>query len=166
MQHKEAPRKRGLPAWLLTLLFAIGFLAVGSGAYYGYVHLTQSHRQSPPAPPWETPAATPAPKQSAVARYIEVAGIRLMEDARQKVQVQCLVVNHSGAEIAGLEGTVTLRVREGKAAGRALGSFAFRLPSLGPYESREIRTALDTNLRAYEIPDWQFVAADVVITAP
>lgn len=163
---KAVSTRKGTPGWLLTLLFAMGFLAVGSGAYYGYVHFAHARRASTTAPALEAPSPPEAPRRSSVAPYIEVAGIRLTEDARQKVQVQCVVINHSAADIAGLEATVMLRVREGKTQGRAVGNFSFRLPSLGPYESREIRTVLDTSLRAYEIPDWQFLDAEVAVTAP
>ncbi len=160
-----ARRKKGLPTWLLATIFAIGFLALGATAYYGYYRFTGANRITADIPRGESPAP-PAPRTSPVARFIEVTGIRLTEDARQKVQVQFLVVNHSSADIANLEAKVVLRSREGKAGSPALGTFSFRLPSLGPYESRELRTTLDTQLRAYEIPDWQFVAADLEITSP
>lgn len=160
-----APRKQGAPAWLLAILFAIGFLALGATAYYGYHRLTGANRPAVNAPRGET-LAPPAPRTSPVAPFIEVTGIRLTEDSRQKVQVQFLVVNHSAADIAKLEGKVVLRTREAKTASPPVGTFWFRLPSLGPYESRELRTTLDTHLRAYEIPDWQFLTADVEITSP
>jgi hypothetical protein len=161
----RARRKKGTPTWLLATIFATGFLALGAAAYYGYYRFSGANRTAANTPQWESPAP-PAPRTSPVARFIEITGIRLTEDSRQNVQVQFLVVNHSAADIAKLEAKVTLRTREGKSAGPVLGTFSFRLPSLGPYESRELRTTLDTHLRAYEIPDWQFLAADVEITSP
>lgn len=159
------PRRRGAPTWLLATVFAIGFLALGATAYYGYYHFTGAGRTAVSAPRWEAPAP-PAPRTSPVAPFIEVTGIRLTEDARQKVQVQFVVVNHSAADIAKLEAKVVLRTRDAKTGSAPVGTFSFRLPSLGPYESRELRTTLDTQLRAYEIPDWQFLTADVEITSP
>ncbi len=161
----RARRREGAPAWLLATVFAIGFLALGAAAYYGYYRFTGAGRTAVNAPRWETPAPA-APRTSPVAPFIEVTGIRLTEDARQKVQVQFVVVNHSAADIAKLEAKVVLRTREAKTGSPPVGTFSFRLPSLGPYESRELRTTLDTHLRAYEIPDWQFLTADVEITSP
>jgi hypothetical protein len=159
------PEEEAVPGWLLTLLFAVGFAALGIGGFYAYKHFSGPARSAMPGPKLEQPAppALPPPKSNPVARYVEVTGIRLLENAAQKTQVQCLVVNHSGADIADLAGTVTLKPRSEKPDEKPVGRFTFRLPSLGPWESREVTSILDTHLRVYEIPDWQFLITEVQI---
>ncbi|MGH9675375.1 MAG: hypothetical protein ACRD44_19560, partial [Bryobacteraceae bacterium] len=73
-----------------------------------------------------------------------------------------LLVNHSPAEIGPVRGTVTLRAADGKGP---VASFPIQVRSLGPWESTEIVAAVDTKLRAYELPDWQFLRAELRITS-
>ena len=44
-------------------------------------------------------------------------------------------------------------------------SLPLNVASIGPYESREVKAVAETSLRAYELPDWQFLEARVVIQA-
>jgi hypothetical protein len=37
---------------------------------------------------------------------------------------------------------------------------------LSPYEAKNMRAPLESKLRVYELPDWQFIRADVTITSP
>jgi hypothetical protein len=39
-----------------------------------------------------------------------------------------------------------------------------KTPRLGAYESQELVSAINTNLRAYELPDWQFLRATFEVT--
>lgn len=158
---------RDLPGWLLAVLFAMGFIALGIGGYYAYKHFTTQAESSTPPIALETPvqAKTEASKANILAKYIEITGIRLIEDSSQRTRVHFLVVNHSGADIADLAGKVSLKPRSAKPDEKPVGEFSFRVPSIGPYESREVSTVLNTSLRAYEIPDWQFLWADVEITS-
>jgi hypothetical protein len=163
------PKKREegeMPAWLLSILFTMGFLAVGSGGYYAYRHYSAPPRSSVPGPKLQNPPPPELPnlKTNHVLRYVEVTGIRLLENAEKKTEVQFVMVNHSGAEIADIAGTVILKPRSEKPGEKPIGSFPFRVPSIGPYESKEVRSTLDTALRAYEIPDWQFLVTEVKIS--
>jgi hypothetical protein len=40
------------------------------------------------------------------------------------------------------------------------------VPSLGPQEVKDISATALTKLRIYEMPDWQFIRAEVEITSP
>ncbi|MEN6603543.1 MAG: hypothetical protein ABFD86_14110, partial [Bryobacteraceae bacterium] len=80
--------------------------------------------------------------------------------------VTFLVVNHSGADIANLGGTLTLKPRGARPDQTPLASFEFKLPSLGPYESKELKDTVRSSMRAYELPDWQFLDADLELTSP
>jgi hypothetical protein len=47
-----------------------------------------------------------------------------------------------------------------------VGTFSFKVASLGAYESKEMTGVLNTKLRVYELPDWQNLVADIQITSP
>lgn len=155
------------PGWLLSIVFAAGFLALAGGVYLILQRL-QSPAESAPAPklePLQAGKAAPA-KASPLTGQIEVTGLRITEDAKQNAQIQYLIVNHTSAEIADLAGNVTLRAIQSKPEDPPLSVFPFKVSSLGPYESKEMKTTVRTKLRAYELPDWQFLKADVEITSP
>jgi len=165
---KKPPEQKEVPGWLLSVLFALGFLVLGTGGYYAYKNFSLPSRNAVSGPKLQSPPPPqlPDPKTGLVQRYVEVTGIRLLENPEKKTEVQFLLVNHSGAEIADIAGTVTLKPRSEKPDEKPVGTFDFRVPSIGPYESKEARSILDTPLRPYEIPDWQFLVVDVQIKAP
>ena len=105
-------------------------------------------------------------KASALQKYVEVVGLRLIEEPNKKPQVRFVVVNHSGAEIADLAGNVNLWARTAKSEEEAVGTFSFKIASLGPYETKEMSGLLSTKLRVYELPDWQNLVPEVQITSP
>ncbi|MBL8290694.1 MAG: hypothetical protein JNN08_02595 [Bryobacterales bacterium] len=156
--------KQGLPAWAVTLMVALGLVIIGGGLYY-YVGnnrrpaVTTAQEQ----PVLETvkegakaPAAAPA-----ASKFIEVTGIRIFEEAR-KPMVRFMVINHSQADLPGVSGTVLL-----KAAGKddPIASIPLKLSGLGPYEGKDITAPLKTKLRAYEMPDWQFIKVETQLEA-
>ena len=74
-----------LPVWLMTILCA---LAIG-GVVFGILWAVSSNRGSAgsgPAPiaSVESPAAKPGAKTSPVQKYIEISGVRFVEDAKKK----------------------------------------------------------------------------------
>jgi hypothetical protein len=158
-----------LPPWLLSIVFAILFLAVGAGAYFGIRYFSGSSQASTTAPATaeNAPAGAAAKgKANTLQKYVEVVGMRLLEDPKQKPQIRFVVVNHSGAEIADLAANVNLWARTAKSDEEAVGTFSFKLPSLGAYESKEMSGPLNTKLRVYELPDWQNLVAELQITSP
>jgi hypothetical protein len=80
--------------------------------------------------------------------------------------VRFVVVNHSGAEISDLAANVNLWARTAKSDEEAVGTFSFKVPSLGAYEAKEVSAPLNTKLKVYELPDWQNLVAEVQITSP
>lgn len=167
-----APPAKRLPSWLLTLLFAAGFAALGAAGYWGYRSLRPQAGQAAGAAPakpvtaFEQPEAPGAVKPHPLARHIEITGFRLSEDARRRASIQFLVVNHSGADLSGLEAEVELAAVDPKGERQSVGRFSFKAPRLGPYESREFKAPLQTDLRVYELPDWQFLRAEFRIISP
>jgi hypothetical protein len=157
-----------LPPWLLAIVFAALFLAVGAAVFFAIKHFSGSGEASASAAaPGENPS-TPAASRKAntLQKYVEVVGMRLTEDPRKKPEVHFLVVNHSGAEISDLAANVNLWARTQKSDEEAVGTFTFKLASLGPYESKDLTATLNTKLRVYELPDWQNVTAELQITSP
>lgn len=150
-----------VPNWVITLVVSIALISL-------CVSLYLATRPSKPAAQWiqKPAAAMGVVKRHPLSKHIEVTGIRINEDAAQKAQVEFLVVNHSGADIADLGGTLTLKPRGAKPENAPLASFEFKVPSLGPYESKELKATARSNMRAYELPDWQFLEADLEITSP
>lgn len=155
----------------MSIVFAVAFLAVFAGAYWAVRHFSSSGSQasaSAPSTPvkLETPPAAGLAKPNALQKYVEVVGMRLTEDSKKQPQVRFLVVNHSGAEIADLAASVNLWARTAKSEEEAVGTFSFKLPSIGPYESKDMSATLNTKLRVYELPDWQNLTAEVQVTSP
>lgn len=159
------PVKQGMPGWLVTILVALGLSVAGAGAWYFL--MPHPDREAAAAAPFEEPpeAASPdapSPTGSSLARHLEVTGIRIYEE-NKRAHVRVLLVNHSLANLPDLRGTITLRTKEDK---KAISTVPLRVDGLGSLDSREISGPLRTSLRAYEIPDWQFLEGVVELTSP
>jgi hypothetical protein len=169
MPPPQQPTGITIPPWLLSIGFAVLFLAIGAGAYFGIRYFSGSSQASTSSPVTleNAPAAAPSKgKANTLQKYVEVVGMRLTEDAKKRPEVRFVVVNHSGAEIADLAANVNLWARTAKSDEEAVGTFSFKVPSLGAYESRELSGVLNTKLRVYELPDWQNLVAEIQITSP
>lgn len=156
---------RQTPGWLVALLVAIGLFAIGGAAYY---YLLPSRRTAGvtagEASPFEKvpEADAAAAKTNRLSRFIEATGFRITEDEKKRLNIRFLIVNHSAADIGDLAGKVYLKTTEGK----SVANFDFKTSRLGPYDSIEFTVLVSTTLRAYEVPDWQFLTADLEITSP
>src|SRR5206468_71643 len=109
--------------------------------------------------------AKPGAKTNPFQKYIEISGVRFVEDAKKKPEVRFVVTNHSGADIPGLGGNVTVWGRTRASEEDAAGTFTFSSDLKG-YESKEMSAPLTTKLKIYELPDWQNVSTDIQITSP
>jgi len=159
----QAPAPRGgLPTWLLTILFAFAFLGLGAGVYWAVGYFRNRNQ---PTATVESPAAKPGTVANPYQKYIEVSGVRFDLDPKKKIQVKYVLTNHSGADILGLAGNVTIWGRTQKSEEDAQGSLTFNT-NLGPYESKELTVPLDTKRKIYELADWQNITTDVQITGP
>jgi hypothetical protein len=122
-----------------------------------------------PAPTQPAARATPASTKASdnpVAKYIELVGFRISEKGPGKLTVRFGVVNHSDADIGDLEMTVNIRTTTAKATDPPLFSFPVKVTALGPESLKETEVETATKLRIYELPDWQFLRSDFVVTAP
>jgi len=166
-QHAHAPWpphpvRTGPPTWLMSLGVALALLIVGGGAYY----LMQ--RPSNPAEKagLENPSNASRQKVSnPLQKYVEVVGLRIVTENKKPV-AKFVVVNHSGAEIDDLAANVTLWASTSRSEEDSVGSFSFKIASIGPNDSKDLTQPLKTKLKMYELPDWQNTTAEIQITSP
>jgi hypothetical protein len=85
-----------------------------------------------------------------LAKYIEITGLRVIEGTKGQVKIAFVAVNHSPADLPELDAQLTLT-----GEGATIFEFKVTIPSIGPYESRDITTNVKTALKPYELPDWQ-----------
>ena len=152
----------------MSILFAVIF----GGVVYGAYSIWQSMKKEPAATSagdCESPSAvtaTGAARNNPILKQIEIAGLRLTQNKAKKTEIRFLVVNHSPGELQDVAGTISLRARTSKREEEPVGACAFKLPSLGPYESKDMVAILNTKLKVYELPDWQNLQAQLQITSP
>jgi len=165
------PASTAPPTWLVALGFAAVLLLVGGGIYYFFL-------RTPDAGSSTSAKATPASASAAAAaanggakgsnpyqKYIEVVGVRMYQQDK-KPTVKFVVVNHSQAEIDGLEANVRLWASTSRSEEDSVGSFSFKLPQIDANSSKDMSEPLKTKMKIYELPDWQNTTAEVEITSP
>jgi hypothetical protein len=137
-------------------------MLVGGGLYY----FLAGHRDDATAtatPAFETPTA-PAGSSHPYAKHLELAGFRISEDARRRPQIRYLIINHSAAELASVPIRIIFTTNNAHPDAAPVATVNIKTPRLGAYESQELVSAINTNLRAYELPDWQFLRATFEVT--
>src|SRR6185312_11544710 len=156
-QPEEESRK---PAWVMAILAFGGVVALFAAAYY----VMGMHNSPSSSAVKETPAKTQT--TNPLQKYIEVVGVRLMS-AKGGQTVRFLVVNHAAAELTDLSANVTLYANTQRSEEDAVGTFQFRLASIGANESKEMTAPLKTDKAAYDMPeDWRNISADVQVQGP
>lgn len=154
----------GAPGWLVSALVMIVLLMGGLAVVY-FLLLPHTVADAKPAPTPAVAATGPAPTggTSPLAKFVEVTGFRIVTsaDAKKKSEVQYLIVNHSDADIS--DANVFITLRSAKPGQPPLCRFSFKVPSLGPFEAKEMSSPIEKS-RALSLPDWQDVRADVQIS--
>ena len=140
---------------LCAFVAALSFFAAGC-----------SSSSSEKAPPQPARAEVVSASSNPVAKYIELVGFRITEKNAGKLQVEFGVVNHSEADIGDVTLAVNLRASTAKPGEPALVSFTAKVPSLGPEDLKQAKAEVPTTMRAYELPDWQFLKADFQLIEP
>jgi hypothetical protein len=112
-----------------------------------------------------TASAPTAPvfEQHPFARFVEVTGLRVVADLNHRSQVQYIVVNHSATQLSAMSIRIAVRSSADPTGSAPLFTVSTVIPSLGPHQSKEIRTDLDSQLRTSSIPDWEYLRTDVHI---
>ena len=108
------------------------------------------------------------PSSNPAAKYLELVGFRVKENRSTpgKLEVTFGVVNHSQADLGDLTLKVDLRSSAAKPTDEPICTFNAKVPALGPNEMKEVTAVVPTKLRAYELPDWQFLRSDFQILEP
>lgn len=157
----ETAPSHGFPSWLVAILVAL--LAIG-GFFLAYRLL--GGKSETATAPVKTEAASAAPKgadANPYARYIEVAGIRIVEDEKQQIKATFVVVNHSAADMPSQDLQITLRSSTAKPEDEPVAVVAIKTGPLAANASKDLSVPLKTTLRAYELPDWQFLRTSVEV---
>ena len=154
------PQRQGVPAWLVGVAFGLAVAGVFA-ALYMYLGRQSS---APATAPAQTATAAPA-VVNPLQKYVEVTGFRLVTENKQQM-VRFVVINHSGAEMADVNGKVTMVAGPSRAESVSVGTFRFAAKSLRAHGSAELSAPFDTKMKAYELPDWQTTMATVEITSP
>jgi hypothetical protein len=156
----------GLPGWVVSFAVMVLLLIGGVGALSYFVPnlLPNSAASAGPTDSRVTEARSEVrPSAYPLAKFVEVTGFRFVVDLNRRSEVHYLVVNHSGAELNGVNVFVTLRTAGSKAGQPPLCRFSFRAPEMAPFESKEMTSSIDKLTRTVALPDWQDLRADVEI---
>ena len=159
LPDRSAPERSsggGLPSWLVALLSLVAVAGLGAGVVYflkeGKGSAAETATASKNEPTEQSTAAHP------LAKFVEVTGLRLWPE-RQKLALKFLVVNHSSGPLGGFDIEVEVRAVNAKATDPALFTIKTPIKNIGPMESRDFTVPVSTHLRAYDLPDWQFLRA-------
>lgn len=159
------PARTTLPTWLMTVISALAFVGIGAAAFFVIQFFnkepTTAARSAAPPENLRTAGAQSNP----LMKQLEVAGLRLTQNKAKQTEVRFVIVNHSGAELDNLSGNIELLARTSKQDEAPVGAFSFKIPTLGPYESKEFAAVLKTKLKVYELPDWQNLDHRLEITS-
>ncbi len=159
------PPSTGIPTWAMTILSFLAIAGVGFGIYYAITYFgARKEMRSAGLDPAANAAR--AKVTNPLQKVVEVVGIRMIQDSKKKPEVRFLVVNHSPDALDQLSATVTLWASTSRSEEDSVGTFTFKLPSLGPYDSKEASAPLNTKLKFYELPDWQNATPEIQITSP
>jgi len=156
-------KKRLIPGWMASALIIGTLLGAGFTSVMSLVRPGVQGKQvavaeaAAPAPVARTANAAPASSP------IEVTGFRIQIDPAKKPEIQYLVVNHSAVRFTGMNVNVTLYAADAKAGQPALCSFQFAAPNLGPFQAKDMTSAIDPETRPVNVPDWQDLRASVEI---
>jgi len=169
-QQRPSKSRNHLPTLMVSCLIATGLL-LGAVSLIQYLSAERDAKPAAAAASVPTPSrsASAAPIDSAPAehpwsRLVEVAGIRVISGANHRPQLQYIIINHSSKELTGLGIRLALRSGNDPPSSTPLFTVFSKVPALGAYQSREIRTDLDADLRASSLSDWQSLRSDVQVS--
>jgi hypothetical protein len=165
---ESGPKRKGLPTWLMAILFAVGLVVILAGLYWLLGSSKNSAAAlSKPSANAENAAATPGGPVHPLQKYIEISGIRFEEDPKNKklISVTFVVTNHALTDVYGLAGNVTLWSNTRRSDDDAQGNFSFTT-DLKANQSKEMTLKFNTTKQLVELADWQYLSTDLQITAP
>ena len=154
-------KKRLIPGWMASALIIGTLLGAGFTSVMSFVRPAADGKQSAVA---EAAApVVPSPGAPPPHSPIEVTGFRIQTDPTRKPAIQYLVVNHTSSRFAGVTVNVTLYAADAKAGQPPLCSFQFAAPNLGPFQSKDMTSAIEPLTHPVNVPDWQDLRASVEV---
>lgn len=153
--------KREMNPLLVTALATIVFIALGYAAFKYYESSKGSFGASA-----GLVEQTGGGGNHRLNRILSVSGLRFVPGKDKKLEARFLIVNGGAAQTPTFSGVVNIRPRDAAADETPMLSFNLDKISLGPYESREIQSPLNTAMKPYELPDGNLIRADLLITEP
>ena len=169
VQQRPSKSRNHLPTLMVSCLIATGLL-LGAVSLIQYMSAERDAKPAASASvptPSRSASAAPidsAPSEHPWSRLVEVAGIRVISGANHRPQLQYIIINHSSKELTGLGIRLALRSGNDPPSSTPLFTVFSKVPALGAYQSREIRTDLDADLRASTLSDWQSLRSDVQVS--
>ena len=166
MPERRLAHKRLLPGWVASMLIIGTVLGLGFSSLFsivprgGEAKATATQVEAAETPSSAVPTAD---SSNSLARAIEVTGIRIPMDPAKEPEIQYLVVNHTANRFSGVTVYVTLHAAHEPSGRAPLGKFQFAAPDLGPYESKEMSSAIERVNRPVNMPAWQDLRAEVEI---
>jgi hypothetical protein len=70
------------------------------------------------------------------------------------------IINHFNAEMVALDGSIKISTRDDS---KHVATVQFKMANLGPLEAKDYTIAMLTTMRPYEMPDWQFLKAEITL---
>jgi hypothetical protein len=161
-------KKRLIPGWMASALIIGTLLGAGFTSIISIVRPSADGKQTAVTEVQaaaSTSPATAAPSVSAspLANAIEVTGFRIQMEPGKKSEIEYLVVNHTASRFNGVTVYVTLYAIDAKAGQPPLCRFQFAAPNLGPYQSKDMTSAIEQATRPVTLPGWQDLRAAVDI---
>jgi hypothetical protein len=153
---KDHPKSGSMPGWVISFIAAMLLLLVGVTAYQ-YLN-SQSAGGTASASTQSAPASGAA-QADAVAKSLEISGLRLTKSWNGKQQVRFLIINHSTQDLSGVTAQVTVKSDDSPVL-----LIQAPIRSLASNQSKEIRTDLDSDVPASVLSDWQSLRTEIQLT--
>lgn len=163
---KPRRRRSSVPGWLISLIVALILLVGGVGVLFYVVPTgaTESRGIAPTDRSVSVASSSAQEVSQSLNKSLEITGLRIRMGADKKSEISYVVVNHSSTEIADVTVHVTVRSSNSRPQQIPICNFAFRLPSIGANEAREMTSLIEVPVRSPGLPDWQSLKADFQIT--
>lgn len=157
-----ARQRGGIPSWLISVATAAAVLIAALFAVQHFGQRVEARGVAATPPPAATTEPAAYGAWPSIDKFVEVTALRLTTDQQQNSEAVFTVVNHSSTEVGAMAVHVT--VPAAKAGDPPLCDITAPVSALAPWESREVRAPLATQLHASDLPDWKDLHPKVQIT--
>lgn len=144
----------------MTIVSAFAFVGLFGGAFFAFQYY-KKEKAAEPAVQMENAgeAGAAGAKRNPMEKLLSASGIRFVQDAKRKTEARFVVVNHSAAQLPELDARLILTSRMTTGGTETIDEVNVKIPSLGPFEAKDMKATMNTHLQAYELPDWQLMSA-------